>query len=851
MATQRTSKRSSDRSPGEMLGRDALLATLVELSERGPVVLVGPPGVGKTRLLEAWVAERRSAGTGRGDVVPFEGRSTADELASALVERLGIRARAATSTARIDALLTHLDAAPAQLALDAIDDVDAGAVALLRRIAATGTTLVASSRVVPPGEVLAVLEVPPLAIPAADGAEAARNSAAARLLVESARRVGALEVVDDETWAHAGRIARHFDGLPLALGVAAARMRAVGIARLADDLTRGGKSAPKAHATLTDTVATSLERLEPAVLAVLELAATFPDGFSLEELEALAGDDISTEIGVLISHSLVSARQTAAKATRLHYTTHAIVRLSVLSRCSPDRRRELDRRNAVLRGTTADALARRGPSAVQQIAALERSFREAFAWAIENAALPEARDTGAAIGAALGVLLEAHGPSEGLVEIVDAAGRWGDDPELPAARRAELAYYRGYARVEHIDLFAAQEHLSKARALAADGVHRRIEAGASIQLAWVAARYGDVKEADRLRDAIDVRAGEDPWLALMGTALDTLLAANVAKHEEARRMAEAWRTYAIGLGDGTHESYSWGVLGCIALDQGDAREALRHLDHSIALARRLDARICEGIFSGYRAIALHALGEPSLEAYADAIARSDRAGALLYSGLYRAWEAVLRIQRGEVDEGRRALDMLIAAASWEMPAMVLGMMRAHVDLAEAARARARGDEPERLRWLGAAARRLGSPTEAQRKQMIQVRLVQAVLRAAIHDALDAAPPSAGLAIRWEGGAIVRDGVSEELSTHPTLKRLVWELALARLAMPGTAVEVPALLAAGWPGERIDARGTLHRLRVAMSTLRRAGLGPALTHEGDGYLLDPQVPLTIFLPRDRR
>jgi hypothetical protein len=54
----------------------------------------------------------------------------------------------------------------------------------------------------------------------------------------------------------------------------------------------------------------------------------------------------------------------------------------------------------------------------------------------------------------------------------------------------------------------------------------------------------------------------------------------------------------------------------------------------------------------------------------------------------------------------------------------------------------------------------------------------------------------------------------------------------------------ALLEAGWPGERVLAEAGATRVRVAIATLRSLGLGDVLQTRDDGYLLDPDVGITL-------
>jgi hypothetical protein len=77
-----------------------------------------------------------------------------------------------------------------------------------------------------------------------------------------------------------------------------------------------------------------------------------------------------------------------------------------------------------------------------------------------------------------------------------------------------------------------------------------------------------------------------------------------------------------------------------------------------------------------------------------------------------------------------------------------------------------------------------------------------------------------------------------------LRRLLVALAKARDERRGIPLEPSELIAAGWPGERLQKRTATNRLRVALHTLRRLGLEDLLLTQMDGYLLDPQVDLRI-------
>jgi hypothetical protein len=81
----------------------------------------------------------------------------------------------------------------------------------------------------------------------------------------------------------------------------------------------------------------------------------------------------------------------------------------------------------------------------------------------------------------------------------------------------------------------------------------------------------------------------------------------------------------------------------------------------------------------------------------------------------------------------------------------------------------------------------------------------------------------------------------DLTRRRSLRLLLSRLADERLSSPGRPLSIDALFAAGWPGERAQPAAAASRVYVAVRTLRRLGLAPLRT-SGDGYLLDPDVPL---------
>jgi hypothetical protein len=119
--------------------------------------------------------------------------------------------------------------------------------------------------------------------------------------------------------------------------------------------------------------------------------------------------------------------------------------------------------------------------------------------------------------------------------------------------------------------------------------------------------------------------------------------------------------------------------------------------------------------------------------------------------------------------------------------------------------------------------------------------------AATSAAILAAPADAKASTRaaWLVGADARslrhpDGEAIDLARHGALRQVLDALVTRRLAEPGVALSASALLAAGWPGERVRHESGMLRVYSIIRRIRALGLAEALVTRDDGYLLDPHV-----------
>ncbi|MFB8007453.1 BTAD domain-containing putative transcriptional regulator [Nocardia sp. NPDC056000] len=302
------------------VGRDGELAAVARLlGESRLVTIVGPGGAGKTRLsLEAM----SRYGGGPVFFVPLAEIGAPDQLADAVAGALD-RAADGSATDKTARLAELLDVGAAVLVLDNCEHVIAAAAELAARLLdrLPQLRILATSRepLAITGEALCHLE--PLAVPASvTEAAVAQRSPAVQLFLDRAVAVRPGFILDDRTFGPVVEICRQLDGVPLALELAAAKLRAMSIdqiARRLDDrfrlLTSGSRTALPRQRTLLALVEWSWDLLEDSERILARRLSAFPGGATIEALEAicaddaLPADDIVYLLGALVEKSVVQA----------------------------------------------------------------------------------------------------------------------------------------------------------------------------------------------------------------------------------------------------------------------------------------------------------------------------------------------------------------------------------------------------------------------------------------------------------------------------------------------------------------------------------------------------------------
>jgi predicted ATPase/class 3 adenylate cyclase len=310
-----------------LVGRAADLASLVELArEHRVVTITGPGGVGKTRIvveLGRLLAPEFLDGV---SFVELADVTAAADFLPAVAEALDVKEAEGRSFGEGVAAL--LGEKTALLLLDNFERVVSAAPDVAGLIGrCPGLRIVTTSRT--PLRIAAEREYPlaPLELPPSSNADSAASLMAypaIALFVERARATrGSFELTPQNGRAVAA-VCRRLDGLPLALELAAARLRLLSpeallerLAHALDVLTSGPRDAPGRHQALRATIEWSHSLLEEPEQRLFRRMAVFAGGCTVSDLEAVcadAGENVLDELESLVDKALV---QTDGQGDRL------------------------------------------------------------------------------------------------------------------------------------------------------------------------------------------------------------------------------------------------------------------------------------------------------------------------------------------------------------------------------------------------------------------------------------------------------------------------------------------------------------------------------------------------------
>ena len=305
------------------VGREVEVDEVRHLVEESRLVtLVGPGGVGKTRL-GLQVAAELLDGSGDGVwMVELGSVADPDAVAREVARVLGIKEQ--VGRAMHETLVEALADRSLLVVLDNCEHL-IGACAKLAEVLVRGCPflhLLSTSREPLDIDGERIFRVPSMSVPKADTLTVSdvADSEAVTLFVERARTHTVGFALTDDSAPLVASMCRRLDGIPLAIELAVARLRSLSLADLNDRLDRrfqlltgGSRSALPRHQTLRGVVDWSYNLLTAPEQVLLRRLSVFSGGFELDAAEevcsfgAIEGFDVTVLLGGLVDKSLVVA----------------------------------------------------------------------------------------------------------------------------------------------------------------------------------------------------------------------------------------------------------------------------------------------------------------------------------------------------------------------------------------------------------------------------------------------------------------------------------------------------------------------------------------------------------------
>ncbi len=711
-----TELRSLDNFPNNLpdqltsfVGRAGELAQLRgALEETRLLTLTGAGGAGKTRLalqLAADVFERFPDGAWWVELAPLADPRLVDE---ALAAALGVRPLPGLTA--LEASCAHLSAATALIVVDNCEHLLAACAemteALLR--GCRDVVVIATSRTQLGIAGETDWRVPSLSLPPPDrereyeSLETVSQFDAVRLFIERARKARPNFAVSNANAPAVAQVCQELDGLPLAIELAAARVRMLSVEQIAAGLgdrfhllTGGTRTALPRYQTLRASVDWSHELLAEPERVLLRRLAVFAGGFTLDLAEAVCADEVVEQVAILdllaslVDKSLVVAEERAGE-----------VRYRLLETVRQYGRDHLAdaHETAMMRDRHRDGLLDFAERSVPELhrpgqrECLEALDREAGNLA---AALEHALDTDGERALRLLVALtfwlkwrcQFAAPDRAFARALEAA-----DP-APSSLRAQALWARGYLGAWAGRILRALESLREASAMAEAIGDKSTLARALLMIGWIQLFPDPVGSRPISARARDLgRESGDDWAVLAANM--NLVYTHLFCHEfdEGERLAE--EMLPLTKEHGYLELLSWHWLGmCLGpWSRGDGERVSQCAANALEFARASGEPSTEALSECFLAELDLGRGDPeaAVSRLERTLARVISAGAGLAVAYTVTFLAPAQAAVGRAAEARAALESIIEGGiDWGYL-----ITRAAVNLAEILRAGGELDEAE-------------------------------------------------------------------------------------------------------------------------------------------------------------